>query len=72
MQRITTTPDLGQAVRAARRRAALTQPDLALAANVGIRFIVDLEKGKPSCEIGKTLAVLHALNLDPLLPGAGS
>jgi hypothetical protein len=29
----------------------------------GLRFIVDLEKGKPTCQVGKTLAVLRALGL---------
>lgn len=29
----------------------------------GLRFIVDLEKGKSSCQIGKALQVLHALGL---------
>jgi hypothetical protein len=29
----------------------------------GLRFIVDLEKGKPTCHIGKTLQVLQALGL---------
>jgi HTH-type transcriptional regulator / antitoxin HipB len=29
----------------------------------GLRFIVDLEKGKPTCQIGKTLQVLQALGL---------
>lgn len=29
----------------------------------GIRFIVDLEKGKPTCQIGKTLQVLQLLGL---------
>ncbi len=29
----------------------------------GMRFIVDLEKGKPTCQIGKTLQVMQALGL---------
>ena len=29
----------------------------------GLRFIVDLEKGKPTCQIGKTIGVLRALGL---------
>jgi hypothetical protein len=27
----------------------------------GLRFIVDLEKGKPTCQVGKTLHVLQML-----------
>lgn len=29
----------------------------------GLRFIVDLEKGKPTCQMGKTIGVLQALGL---------
>jgi HTH-type transcriptional regulator / antitoxin HipB len=53
--------DLGQAVRAARKRLALTQPRLALAAGVGVRFIVELESGKPTVRLGSVLQVLAAL-----------
>ena len=37
---------LGDALRAARKQFGLTQPQLALAAGVGVRFIVELEAGK--------------------------
>ena len=56
--------DFGKEVRAARKRLKVTQPDLALASGVGIRFIVDLEKGKPTCQLGKVLAVLNTLGID--------
>ena len=39
----------------------LTQPQLALAAGVGVRFIVDLEAGKPTLRLENVLRVLHAL-----------
>jgi transcriptional regulator with XRE-family HTH domain len=39
--------DLGNAVRASRERHALTQADLAGLSGTGIRFISDLERGKP-------------------------
>ena len=29
----------------------------------GQRFVIDLERGKPTCQIGKTLQVLQALGL---------
>jgi len=34
-----------------------------MTSDTGIRFIIDLEKGKPTCQTGKTLQVLHALGL---------
>lgn len=36
---------------------------LAEAANVGVRFIMEAEVGKPTAQIGKGLAVLDALGL---------
>jgi y4mF family transcriptional regulator len=62
----TTTPTnspqaLGAAVLAARRKLRLTQPQLALAAGVGVRFIVELEAGKPTVRLETLLKVLHAL-----------
>jgi hypothetical protein len=45
----------------------LNQADLALTAGTAIRFISDLENGKPSCHLGKTLAVIHALGIKPTL-----
>jgi HTH-type transcriptional regulator/antitoxin HipB len=53
--------DLGQATRAARKRLGLTQPQLALAAGVGVRFIVEMEAGKPSLRLSSVLQVLGAL-----------
>lgn len=52
---------LGQAMRHARKQLSLTQPQLALAAGVGVRFIVDLEAGKPTLRLEHILRVLHAL-----------
>lgn len=52
---------LGQAVRHARKQLGLTQPQLALAAGVGVRFVVDLEAGKPTLRLEHILRVLHAL-----------
>ena len=43
------------------------QRQLALAADTGLRFVVDLEWSKPTCEIGKTLDVLNALGVDVVL-----
>lgn len=56
------TPEqLGEIVRKARRGLGLRQDQLAGAAGVGVRFIGDLEAGKPTAHIGKALAVLDAL-----------
>lgn len=56
-----TTAEIGNLVRNTRKAAGLRQDQLAGAAGVGLRFIVDLESGKPTAQIGKTLQVLAAL-----------
>ncbi len=59
--RIQTPQSLGQVVRVARKQLKLTQPQLALAAGVGVRFIVELEAGKPTVRLESVLRVLQAL-----------
>lgn len=60
---IATSKELGEAVRAQRKKLGITQRDLAMTCGTGLRFIVDLEKGKPTCQVGKTLLVLQTLGL---------
>lgn len=55
------TAEIGAIVRTTRKAAGLRQDELAGAADVGLRFIVDLEAGKPTAQIGKALQVLAAL-----------
>ena len=60
---INSIEELGEYVRKTRKKQHFTQSDIAGACGVGVRFIVDLEKGKKTCEIGKALQVIHALGL---------
>ncbi len=70
MTTIKSTQELGDALRSARKGLGLTQPQLALAAGVGVRFIVDLESGKPTVRFDSVMRVIEALggviNLDGL------
>lgn len=59
-----TVATIGEIVQSTRKAMKLTQPDLALTAGTGLRFIVDLENGKPTCQIGKALQVLNALGIN--------
>lgn len=70
--RIDSPQSLGRAVRAIRKQLGLTQPELAMTAGTSLRFIVEVEKGKPTCQLGKVLTVLATLGaaLD-LSPPAG-
>jgi len=56
-----TAAEIGDIVRTTRKAYGLRQDELAGTAGVGLRFIVDLEAGKPTAQIGKTLQVLAAL-----------
>lgn len=55
--------EVGKLVRRQRKALGLTQADLALTSGTGMRFISDLENGKPTCQLGKTLIVLKTLGL---------
>jgi len=71
-----TTEELGRIVKKERKAMGLTQAELALTSGTGMRFISDLENGKPTCQIGKTLTVLRTLGLrltlsSPHSPGGG-
>lgn len=59
--------DLGSAIRRARRRRGLRQEDLALSAGTGMRFVGELERGKPTVQLAPTLRVLHALGVSLVL-----
>ena len=61
MTAIQNPAELGQALRGARKSLGLTQPQLALAAGVGVRFIVDLEAGKPTLQLQPLMRVIDAL-----------
>jgi len=55
---------IGSAVRCARKEQGLTQEQLAAMSGVGRRFIVELEDGKESCHLGKTLNVFSTLGVE--------
>jgi HTH-type transcriptional regulator/antitoxin HipB len=57
------TEALAQLIKARRRALRMRQPDLALVADVGVRFIVELENAKPTCQVGRVLRVLQALGI---------
>jgi y4mF family transcriptional regulator len=60
---IRNTLQIGKLIRDTRKSMGVTQKDLALTSGTGIRFIIDLERGKETCEIGKTLAILNTLGI---------
>lgn len=69
MELITTSADLGTAIRRSRKAAGLHQRELAGLAGVGTRFLIELEAGKPTVRLDKLLAVTVALGLTMQLDG---
>lgn len=55
---------LGRLVRRERKAQNLKQAELAAVSGVGVRFIVDLEAGKPTLQLGKVLQVITTLGCE--------
>jgi HTH-type transcriptional regulator/antitoxin HipB len=58
-----TSQDIGRLVRETRKGLGVTQKALALTSGTGLRFIIELEKGKETAEIGKVLTILQTLGI---------
>jgi len=69
---VKTTEQLGIMIRSRRKQLKVTQKELAMTCGTGLRFIVDMEKGKNTCRIGKTMQVLQSLGLVIELKRLGS
>ena len=54
---------LGAIVQKVRKQQQLTQLDVALVVNSGNRYLSELENGKPSVQLQKTLDTLQALGI---------
>lgn len=62
---MTCTPaEIGKLVRETRKEQGVTQKDLAMTCGTGLRFVIDLERGKPTVQIGKALIVLQTLGIN--------
>jgi transcriptional regulator with XRE-family HTH domain len=63
----------GALIRSRRKLLKLRQNQVALVTGVGRRFLIDLEAGKPSCQLGRSLLVAEAVGLTSAgVPGLGS
>jgi HTH-type transcriptional regulator / antitoxin HipB len=64
---ITDPTTLGAALREARRARGLRLEDVAFGAGVGIRFLSELERGKPTARLAEALRVAASLGVRILL-----
>ena len=55
----------GALVRERREHLNLRQEDIAFTTGLGRRFIIELEAGKASCQLGRALIVAAAVGLRP-------
>lgn len=62
--KITNSKALGAEVRFSRKQQEFTQMELSRLANTGVRFISDLENGKPDVSLSKLLSVVYALGFE--------
>jgi transcriptional regulator with XRE-family HTH domain len=53
----------GALIRSRRKALKMRQDQLALATGVGRRFLIELEAGKSTCQLGRSLLVAQALGL---------
>jgi transcriptional regulator with XRE-family HTH domain len=58
-----TAAAFGSMVRSRRKALNMRQDQLAMATGVGRRFLIELEAGKPTCQLGRSLLVAEALGL---------
>jgi len=62
--KIATPEALGRLVRLTRLRLGFRQATTAGLCGVGVRFLSELERGKPTAELGKVMRVLSRLGLE--------
>jgi len=62
--KITTSYDIGRIIRTKRREIGVKQDAAAGLSGVGTKFLSQLENGKETAELGKTLQVLKKLGLE--------
>lgn len=54
---------LGRAIRAARKQHGLTLADCAAANGVSVRFVSELERGKPGASLGLALRIARSVGI---------
>lgn len=61
----------GQTIRERRKQLKYTQAFLSQFSGLSVSFISDLENGKASCEIGKSIYLMNILGLDCIISNRG-
>jgi HTH-type transcriptional regulator/antitoxin HipB len=61
---INNAKDLGKLVRSRRHELGLTQTEVAEVANANLRFVSELERGKPTARFETVMRVLSTLGIE--------
>lgn len=69
--KITDAAAFGKAVRERRKQLGYTQGYLAEFTGLSISFISDLERGKATAELGKSIELIQLLGMDLIVKGRG-
>ncbi len=69
-QSIEALSDLGTFIRSRRKAQGLTQRELSVAAGVGLRFVIEVEHGKTTSQVGKVFQLLQVLGVRLAVIGA--
>lgn len=64
MIKVSNAREIGQLVRQRRTEAGLSLKTAAGMAGVGVRFLSEFERGKPTLQLGLVIDVLHLFGLD--------
>lgn len=67
--RASDSKEIGKIIKNTRKELGVTQRKLALTSGTGLRFIIELEQGKPTCQLEKVLTVLRTLGLQIVIKG---
>jgi len=63
MIEISKMKDVAEIVRRTRKSQGISQTVLSQASNVGLRFVGDIERGKPTVQFDKLMSVLTSLGI---------
>jgi len=70
--KIVDSVSLGKAIRLRRKELKYTQGYISEITGLSVSFLSDLENGKPTSEIGKTIQLINLLGLDLLVEVRGN
>ena len=63
-KKINNPKELGQHLFEERKRLRLTQKEISEFSDVGRKFIIEIEKGKATAQLGKVFELLNSLGLE--------